>query len=201
MFHNLSTAMKQRMQYLEAIDQKDRADGTARLQRLRQIPPETGKFIALIAANCPTGQFIEIGTSAGYSTLWLTLACMERNTKIKTFEIDAAKARMAQETFDRAGVLEYTDLVEGDALDYLETVANISFCLLDAEKEIYDSCYDLIIPRLVEEGILIADNAINHYAALKAVIEKALHDGRIDAMVVPIGKGELICRKKVAGPW
>jgi len=74
------------MHYLERLDAKDRTDGTPRDQRLRQIPPETGKFIAMLAASAPKGTFIEIGTSAGYSTLWLTLACRKVGNKITTFE-------------------------------------------------------------------------------------------------------------------
>ncbi len=62
MFHNIPTAIIERMRYLEAIDAKDRQDGTERLQRLRQIPAETGKFIAMLAASAPKGDYIEIGT-------------------------------------------------------------------------------------------------------------------------------------------
>ncbi|MCL5034779.1 MAG: class I SAM-dependent methyltransferase [Bacteroidetes bacterium] len=196
MFDRISDNMKKRMAYLEEIDRKDREDGTPRLQRLRQIPPETGKFLALIASNCPQGEFIEIGTSAGYSTLWISLACMERNIKIKTFEILSEKVKLAEETFKQAQVNEYIELTEGDALENLNSIENIAFGFLDAEKEVYEKCYDFVIPRLVKGGVLIADNAINHYEKLKPMIEKALNDERVDSLVVPIGKGELVCRKK-----
>ena len=74
MFDDIPKRILDRMQELEEIDECDRANGTARLERLRQIPPETSKLIALLAATAPAGRFIEIGTSAGYSTLWLYLA-------------------------------------------------------------------------------------------------------------------------------
>jgi caffeoyl-CoA O-methyltransferase len=48
---------------------------------------------------------------------------------------------------------------------------------------------------LVTGGLLIADNAINHQAALQPVLDRAMHDERVAAMVVPVGKGELVCRK------
>ncbi len=48
---------------------------------------------------------------------------------------------------------------------------------------------------MVRGGLLVADNAINHYDTLKPMIEKALSDKRVDALIVPIGKGELLCRK------
>jgi predicted O-methyltransferase YrrM len=195
MFEKISKNMKDRMLYLESIDARDRVDGTPRLERLRQIPPETGKFLALLASNCPEGEFVEIGTSAGYSAMWISLACMERNIKLKTFEILEEKIRIARETFEKAGITEYVELIEGDAIDHLDKIKNISFAFLDAEKEIYEKCYELIIPRMVKGGILVADNAVNQYGTLKAMIDKALNDKRVDALIVPIGKGELVCRK------
>jgi predicted O-methyltransferase YrrM len=188
--------MKKRMAYLEEIDKRDRNDGTPKLQRLRQIPPETGEFLAIIASTCPEGEFIEVGTSAGYSTMWISLACIERQTKIRTFEILPEKANIARETFKESQIEQYIELVEGDAVKYLNALEHISFCFLDAEKEIYETCYRIIIPKMVKGGIIVADNAISHYEDLKVMIEKALDDNRVDSMIVPIGKGELICRRR-----
>jgi caffeoyl-CoA O-methyltransferase len=53
MFHSIPPSVLARMKYLEQIDANDRRDGTPRLRRLRQIPPETGKFLALLAAAAP----------------------------------------------------------------------------------------------------------------------------------------------------
>jgi caffeoyl-CoA O-methyltransferase len=195
MFHNIPKPIQSRMKFLEKRDAEDRLDGTPRMQRLRQIPPETGRFLSIMAASAPNGAFIEIGTSAGYSTMWLALACIEKGTRIKTFEILKDKIELAKETFRESKVNKYIDLIEGDARDYLSEEKNVSFCFLDAEKEIYEDCYDLIVPNLVKGGILIADNAINHYESLKPMIDKALSDKRLDALIIPIGKGELICRK------
>jgi predicted O-methyltransferase YrrM len=195
MLHNIPELVKKRMRYLEKLDAEDRVDGTPRMQRLRQIPPETGKFLSIIAAGAPRGEFIEIGTSAGYSTMWIALACMERGNKIKTFEILEEKIELAKETFWQSKMLKYIDLVEGDARDYLKEEKNISFCFLDAEKDVYEECYDLIIPNMVKGGLLVADNAINLYDVLKSMIDKALSDKRVDSLIIPIGKGELLCRK------
>ena len=195
MFHNIPDKIKKRMLYLEELDSIDRNDGSTRLKRLRQIPPETGKFISILAASAPKGKFIEIGTSAGYSTLWIALACKLIGTTITTFEILKEKSKLAEETFKETNMEDHIELILGDARDYINTYKNIAFCFLDAEKEVYDVCYDLIIPNMVKGGILIADNAINHYETLKPMIDKALADDRIDALIVSIGKGELLCRK------
>ncbi len=187
--------MLRRMRELEEIDSRDRADGTPRLKRLRQIPPEVGKFIAILAASAPEGAWIEIGTSAGYSALWLALACRAVGRRLTTYEILPEKAEFARATFERTGVTEVIELVHGDARDYLPHCKDIAFCFLDAEKEVYSTCYELVIPRLVPGGILVADNAVNHQQTLQPMLDQALQDPRVDALIVPLGGGELVCRK------
>ncbi len=195
MFNDIPKEMMDRMQQLEQMDSQDRADGTGRMQRLRQIPPETGKFLALLAAGAPEGKFIEIGTSAGYSAMWLALACMQTGRKLTTFEVLEEKAALARETFKLTGIEDVVELVVGDAREHLPTIDGISFCFLDAEKEVYADCYEAVAAKLVPGGILVADNAISHGKELRPVLDRALNDDRVDALIVPIGKGELLCRK------
>ena len=195
MFHDLPDIIEKRMKFLEGIDSMDRNDGTPRLERLRQIPPETGKFLSILAASAHKGTFLEIGTSAGYSTLWNALVCKSIGNIVTTFEILKEKSKLAEETFKETNMEDYIELILGDARDYINNYKNIAFCFLDAEKEVYWECYDLIIPNMVKGGILIADNAINHYETLKPMLDNALTDDRVDALIVPIGKGELLCRK------
>lgn len=196
MFHNIPEAIEARMKYLENLDSKDRLNGTPRMKRLRQIPSETGKFLSILAASAPKGAFIEIGTSAGYSTLWIALACQQRGIILTTFEILKEKSRLAKETFKLTNMESTIELIEGDARDYLSSLKNTSFCFLDAEKEIYEECYDLIIPNMLEGGLFIADNVISHYETLEPMITKAQADTRIDALIIPIGKGVLLCRRR-----
>ncbi len=195
MFNDIPKEMLDRMQQLEQMDARDRADGTDRMQRLRQIPPETGKFLALLAAGAPQGNFIEIGTSAGYSTMWLALACRQAGRKLTTFELLEEKAALARETFKLTGIEDVVELVVGDAREHLPAIDGISFCFLDAEKEVYVDCYEAVAAKLVPGGILVADNAISHGKELQPVLDRALNDERVDALIVPIGKGELLCRK------
>ena len=108
----------------------------------------------------PEGIYVEIGTSAGYSTLWLGLACLQLGRRIKTYEILPDKVRMAEETFAMTGFDGFIELIEGDARDYLANEEGIAFCFLDAEKEMYRDCYDLVVPRMVTGGILVADTRL-----------------------------------------
>lgn len=191
MFQTIPKPIEERMNYLEKTDEQDRLDGTPQPERLRQIPPITGRFLALLAASAPAGRVIEVGTSAGYSTMWLSLT----GRQITTFEVLNHKFALAQETFSLAGIEDQVQAVHGDARNYLGDMAGIAFCFLDAEKEIYEDCYDLIVPNLVSGGLLLADNVISHARSLEPFVQNAAADDRVDAVVVPIGKGLLFCRK------
>jgi predicted O-methyltransferase YrrM len=187
MFHTIRPAILERMRHLEARDVEDRSDGTPRMQRLRQIPPETGKFLALLAAGAPQGHIIEVGTSAGYSTLWLALAAESAGRRVTTFEVLPEKAELARETFRLAEVDHIIELVADDARKHIEKFDEIDFCFLDAEKEMYGEIYEIVIPRLVRGGLLVADNAINHRETLQSMLDRAHKDDRVDALIVPIG--------------
>jgi predicted O-methyltransferase YrrM len=195
MFHNIPPAIVDRMRYLEAQDSRDRQDGTPQPQRLRQVPPETGKFLAILAANAPAGDWLEIGTSAGYSSLWLALAAAHSGRRLTTFEVLPEKVALAQETFKSAGVTHLVRLVAGDARQHILSFEQIAFCFLDAEKELYGEVYELVVPRLVLSGLLVADNVTSHAETLQPIVDRALGDIRVDALAVPIGKGVLLCRK------
>jgi len=194
-FHDIPAAVAAQMAVLERHDAVDRADGTPRLERLRQIPPETGRFLAIVAATAPDGPIVEIGTSAGYSTLWLALAARATRRRVTTFEILPAKIARARATFSAAEVTDVVDLVDADARTRVADIADIGFCFLDAEKEDYEVLYESIVPRLTAGGLLVADNVVSHADVLQPLVDRALSDGRVDAVVVPIGMGELVCRR------
>jgi caffeoyl-CoA O-methyltransferase len=195
MFHNIPEPILKCMRELEAQDSIDREDGTPRWQRLRQIPPVTGKFLALLCASAPKGGVLEVGTSGGYSSLWLSLACRERGDRLTTFEILDEKLARAHETFETAGLSGQIQLIHGDAREVISGYTGVAFCFLDAEKEVYLDIYEKVVPNLVPGGILAADNAINHAESLAGFLDRAETDPRVDALVVPVGKGVLVCRK------
>jgi caffeoyl-CoA O-methyltransferase len=183
------------MAYLETIDARDRLDGTTRAHRMRQVPPDTGRFLAILAAGAPPGQLLEVGTSAGYSGLWLSLACRQRGQRLLTFEIDPQKVQLAGENFRVAGVTDLVQVVHADARQHLAGFKRVAFCFMDAEKDNYQQVYELVVPHLVTGGYFAADNALNHQDELRSFIEHALTDSRVDGLVVPVGKGVLLCRK------
>jgi len=159
------------------------------------VPAETGMLLALLAAAAPRGPVVEIGTSAGYSALWLVQACQQRGDKLVTYELLPEKAELARETFARAKVEDRVELVNGDARSKLKDYDEIAFCFLDAEKEMYAELYALVVPRLLPGGLLVADNVISHRDELQDFVKTARKDKTVDAAVLPVGKGLLVCAK------
>jgi predicted O-methyltransferase YrrM len=195
MFNTIPTAVQKQMQVLEEIDAKDRQDGTPQIKRLRQVPPESGKVLAFLAAGAPKGAWLEIGTSAGYSALWLSLAARQRGAKLITFELLPDKIKLAKDTFKKAAVGDVVELIHGDARGHIRDYAEVSFCFLDCEKEMYLDFFELITPNMVPGGLLVVDNVISHAADIQLFLNQALADPALDSVIIPVGKGLLACRK------
>jgi caffeoyl-CoA O-methyltransferase len=195
MFHTIPESIQKRMETLEAIDTADQNDGTPRMSRLRQITRDTGRLLAMMLAAAPAGQAVEIGTSAGYSALWMSLACRENGRKLHTFELMEEKIHKARETFRLTGVEDVVELVEGDALLNLERFADIGFCFCDTEKFLYEQVYELVVARMRPGGLFLADNCISHADALDSFLKRIQEDPRMDTLLIPIGTGVLVGRK------
>jgi predicted O-methyltransferase YrrM len=196
MLHDIPEPIRVRMAELKELGLRQRADGTPRLERLREVPEEVGRFLAILAAAAPDGRWVEIGTSAGYSTLWLALAAREAGRRVTTFEILEWKVELARETFAVAQVGDVVELVHADVREGLAGVEGISFAFLDSEKEDYLELYELVVPRLVSGGLLVADNVADFHDEVQPMLDRALADERVDAVVVPLLTGQLLARRR-----
>jgi predicted O-methyltransferase YrrM len=181
---------------LERHDAREREQGTPRAERLRQVTPEVGRFLHTLVLTTRPRSIVEIGTSGGYSTVWLATAARAVGASVVTLEIDPAKVRRAITSLREAGVDGVAAIVEGDAFAYLrERREPVDFVFLDAEKEDYEAFLELIVPLLPPGGLLIADNLTSHADDLAEFRRRAESDPRLSAVVVPIGRGELVAAK------
>ncbi len=180
------------MARLEAQDAGERERGAPRSERLRQISPEVGRFLHTVALARRPRTIVEIGTSGGYSTIWLSLAARTAGASVTTLELDPKKVAAATANLRAAGLDGVATVIEGDAAAYLRAQREpVDFFFLDAEKEDYLGYLELIVPLLAPAGVLVADNLLSHANDLAAFRERALGDERLSGLVVPIGRGEL----------
>ena len=189
----LTPRVRQAMARLEAQDAQDRVDGTPRERRLRAIAAEVGPFLTTLALATGARRIVEVGTSGGYSTLWLAVAAGRMGGHVVTFEIDPEKLAIARRTFADAGVDTVVELRREDGAAGLATFdGSIDLVFLDAEKDEYVRALEPAIRALRVGGLLVADNLTSHADELEGFRRAALDDGRLTGVVVGIGRGELV---------
>ena len=188
MFHDISASMQQVMRELEEQTERDQV-------ALRSVSVDVGRCLALLAMSAPQGAFLELGSSVGYSSLWLSLAARARGVTLTTVELDEKKFALARENISRAGVRGSVQAVQGDALDYATRFEEIAFCFSDLQPPEHNAkVYDKVVPRLVSGGLLVIDNVTSPRLQTE-LLNRAEKDPRIDSVLLPFPKGDLICRR------
>ncbi|WP_058196291.1 O-methyltransferase [Xanthomonas translucens] len=168
-----------------------------RAQRLLNITPETGELLALLVRASAARRVLEIGTSNGYSTLWLAEAARALGGRVVSVEYAAHKAQLARQTFARAGVEAEVELVQADAGAWLAAADTAAFDLLflDAERSLYCAWWPQLRRVLRPGGLLVVDNAISHAAEMAPFAALLQADPDFACTTVPVGNGELLAVK------
>jgi Predicted O-methyltransferase len=150
---------------------------------------------------------LEIGTSSGYSTLWIADALLSvRSTReapsVTTIEADPAKVKWASDNFRAAGIDSIATIMEGNAITILPqlraTKKRFDFVLIDADKENIVKYFDLVLPMVMVGGIIAADNMLipAHFRPrMKKYASYVSSNPSVQSVTVPIGMGEEITLK------
>jgi len=126
---------------------------------MMNVPPEDGRLLRLLAESMGARHVVEIGTSNGYSGIWLCLALRGTGGRLTTYEIADWRAKLARENFARAGVEQFVTLVEGDAHQKVKAVEGpVDLLFLDADKEGYLDYLAKLRPKLRPGGLIVAHN-------------------------------------------
>lgn len=126
---------------------------------MMNVPQEDGRFLRLLTETMNAKHVVEIGTSNGYSGIWILLALRSTGGKLTTYEIDARRAELARQNFKRAGVDNIVTLVEGDAHEEVPKLKEqIDILFLDADKEGYLDYLNKLLPLVRPGGLVIAHN-------------------------------------------
>lgn len=167
---------------------------TDRGRRMLNITADTGELLAVLVRFGQARRVLEIGTSNGYSTLWLAEAAEAIDGHVTTLEYAADKVAMARANFARSGLSGRITLVQGDAGTWLAAAADASIDLLflDSDREQYPGWWPQLRRVLRPGGLLVVDNATSHaeqMAPLRALLDA---DAGFSTSLVPVGNGELL---------
>ena len=165
-----------------------------RLARWRNVEPETAGLLGVLVRATRAQRVLEIGTSNGYSTIWLADAAEATGGTVLSVEIEPSRTALARENLARAGLEDRVELTTADAAQALRALPDDAFdvTFLDAERPAYVGCWRDLVRTLAPGGLLAVDNAISHaneLVAFRAVVDG---DARVTQALVPIGAGLLL---------
>jgi predicted O-methyltransferase YrrM len=146
----------------EELDRLDPKDFQSQMDRfLLAVGPATGQMMNLLIREAKAKTILEVGSSYGYSTVWLAEAARETGGKVISLEIHPEKQKHARESIQKAGLDRVVDFRLGDARESLgKLTENVDFVLLDLWKDLYIPCFDLFYPRLNRGALILADNML-----------------------------------------
>jgi predicted O-methyltransferase YrrM len=164
--------------------------------RMLNITPDTGEFLAVLVKVMQARRILEIGTSNGYSTLWLADATGSDGL-VTTVERSQAKLALARANFARADLSNRIEQREGDAGDILRELDDGAYDLLflDSLRTAYVAWWPDLKRVLRPGGLLVVDNATSHAAEMADFTEAVRKDGTFTTSLVPVGKGEFLAVK------
>lgn len=170
------------------------AHETERARRMLNITPDTGEFLSVLVRFGNARRVLEIGTSNGYSTLWLAEAAAAIDGHVTTLEFAEDKVAMARSTFARSGLAAHITLVHGDAGQWLAGAAegSIDLLFLDSDRGQYAGWWPQLRRVLRPGGLLVVDNATSHAEEMEPLCLLLDADPDFSTSVVPVGNGELL---------
>jgi predicted O-methyltransferase YrrM len=160
-----------------------------RLHRYRNLEPESAELLAVLVKATRPRTILELGTSNGYSTLWLADAAEEIGAQLTSVEIDPERTAQARAQLERAGLeAELRVMDAGDVLRESDDGA-LGFVFLDAERPAYAGYWPDLLRTLAPGGLLAIDNVLSHADEVHAITGLIEAEPSVTTALVPIGAG------------
>ena len=161
------------------------------------IDRPTANFLNLLIKLYGAKNGLEIGTSNGYSGIWLSKALKENGGKLTTIEYYEKRIVLAQEHFKICKVDDVITIKQGSAVDVLETLTEqYDFVFIDANKREYIKYFEIINPLVKKGGIIAADNILSHAEKVKEYVDTISAHPDYQTQLIPFEAGLLISYKK-----
>jgi predicted O-methyltransferase YrrM len=165
--------------------------------RMLNITRDTGEFLAVLVRATEARRVLEIGTSNGYSTLWLASAARSVGGTVTTVEVSDFKVGLAAKNFARSGLAPFIRQLQDDADHVLSRQGDAAFDMifLDSERTEYPGWWPHIKRVLRPGGLLVVDNATSHSKEMAPFVALVKADAEFVTCLVPVGNGEFLATR------
>jgi predicted O-methyltransferase YrrM len=167
-------------------------------EMLLPVGPESGRLLHILATSLTAPRILELGTSYGYSGIWLAEAARKAGGRLVTMELSQEKSAYAREMSKKAGLADFVDFRVGDAVQMIEELPHgIDFVLVDLWKNLYVPCLNAFYPKLNPGAIVVSDNMIEpaHERTEVMRYQQAIRAmPKMRSILVPVGSGLEISR-------
>jgi len=193
----MTIALAELFNELEAFGKANDTVTTDRALRMLNITHDTGEFLELLVRALGARRVLEVGTSNGYSTLWLAKAAQAIDGLVTTLEQSAYKIDLATKNFARTSLAPHIKLVHSEAGSFINQLASEAFDLvfLDSERTEYVGWWPGVRAIVRVGGLLVADNATSHAQEMQPFISMVKTDASFITSLVPVGNGEFLALK------
>jgi len=193
----VSETLQELLAELEQFGQQNDAAISERPRRMLNITRDTGEFLSVLVQATNAQRVLEIGTSNGYSTLWLAQAVQRIGGHVTTVELSEFKLEMAARNFDRSGLTKVITQHRGEAGSMLESLDDACFDLLflDSKRSDYVHWWPNIQRVLRKGGLLVVDNATSHADEMADFMALVSADPGFTTCTVPVGNGEFLATR------
>jgi predicted O-methyltransferase YrrM len=175
---------------LERFGAENDARETERARKMLNLDPETAQLLNILVRSSGARRVLEIGTSNGYSTIWLAAAAAETGGQIVSVERNAEKQAMARQNLVRAGLAQHVALILGEATEVVRELAGpFDFVFFDADRVSAPEQLKALVPKLAPWSLIAADNAISHPGEISGYLKAISGAEGFEHMVLPVGKG------------
>ncbi len=150
------------------------------------IAPENGQFLSILIRSIQAKDVLEVGTSNGYSTIWLAAALKETGGRLITLENDQNRANEAQANLNQAGLDDIVEIRVGDALQEIPKCNSIfDLVFLDAKKDEYLQYLELALPNILAGGLIVADDTITMRDEMLDYVDFVFNTSLLDSVNIP----------------
>jgi predicted O-methyltransferase YrrM len=177
---------------MEAFGRSNDAQETDRARRMLNLERSTAELIQILVLSSARKRVLEIGTSNGYSALWLasTLRRIPQAQRLTTIEYDTRKVEQARLNIATAGLSEMITVHEGSATEIVRTLPGSFDCVFfDADRISAPEQLRILLPKLERDVLLLADNVLSHPEEVAGYLKEFENLPEFVTSIVTVGKG------------